>query len=777
MDTVTKPTIATEFLLRDCNEVFVPEFFRPGKSLSERQALQYLLQSGQVFRVHDELRSQIAELIKSLRPNLTWKGQELDNAIDNHIGNVHSDDYGVWVFYPWSGRLVHLLDEEEFIEARTNRNRNKITREEQAILDQKKVGVIGLSVGSSVSLTMAMERMVGELRIADFDILELTNLNRIRSGVHNMGLSKVTIVAREIAEIDPFLKVTCYHEGINEENLDAFITYGGKLDVLIDECDGLDIKIACRERAKVHGIPVLMEASERGTVDVERFDLEPDRPILHGLLADVDPIKAKAAKTNEEKMPYMMKIVGVSSLSDRMKSSMLEITQTVTTWPQLASAVTYGGGMTADICRRMLLDQYRESGRYFVDIADIVADGSPKVEINLNDTSLHAAQGLREEKQMDFKHIAGIIPPLQTSYFSPANEQIRQMVSTAIKAPSGGNNQPWRWYYAEGTLHLIHEPDASTAYLDYRHRGAYIGLGAALENLELEAHNMDIRIESEIIPDEDSLLIARIRFQKGANQDKQTWFEAYYPWLDKRSTNRRVAVRTEISPEKYSALMESARTTSGAQLHIKHSESEMQVLGKIVGKADRALMTCERSHEEFYNEIKWTPEDAEHARSGIDIRTIDLTNTELAGFQLARKYPVVKNLIKWGGGGAFEKLGKKCVERSAGIGLLTMPDYSRPSFIEGGRAMQRVWTKAAALGIAIQPLSAAIFLFARLTKGSNEGLTPEMISLLSEVRPLHERLFQLDDTTGEIFLFRMHEATDMYPSMRKPLESMLFFKE
>ena len=31
-----------------------------------------------------------------------------------------------------------------------------------------------------------------------------------------------------------------------------------------------------------------MATSDRGLVDVERFDLEPHRPILHGLLGDLD---------------------------------------------------------------------------------------------------------------------------------------------------------------------------------------------------------------------------------------------------------------------------------------------------------------------------------------------------------------------------------------------------------------------------------------------------------------------------------------------------------
>ena len=60
---------------------------------------------------------------------------------------------------------------------------------------------------------MAMERNCGLLKIADFDILELSNLNRIRSSVDCIGQKKTTLVAREIAEIDPFLQVEIFEEG------------------------------------------------------------------------------------------------------------------------------------------------------------------------------------------------------------------------------------------------------------------------------------------------------------------------------------------------------------------------------------------------------------------------------------------------------------------------------------------------------------------------------------------------------------------------------------
>src|SRR5690606_5915244 len=220
-------------------------------------------------------------------------------------------------------RLVHILPKEEFIDLRTAANRNKITTAERNKLFDKKVGIIGLSVGQSVALTIALERSCSEIRLADFDTLELNNLNRIRAGVHNLGLRKIYVVAREIAEIDPFIKTVCYVNGVTEENINDFFTQGGKLDVVIDECDGVDVKILCRIKAKELHIPVVMEASDRGTLDVERFDLHPDRPIIHGWLEHlkIDFNVLKGLKTSEEKLPYILPISGLDTLSPRMKAS------------------------------------------------------------------------------------------------------------------------------------------------------------------------------------------------------------------------------------------------------------------------------------------------------------------------------------------------------------------------------------------------------------------------------------------------------------------------
>jgi len=350
-----------------------PEFFRPGRP-GEAQALQALLEQNPSIRVFDALAVQLEELVKVLHPTQRFTAGQLAEGVSGHLKGVPAEEYGVWVYYPWADRVVHILDEKEFIELRTSRNLYKITRDEREVLARQKIGVIGLSVGQSIAVTMAMERTFGEIRLADFDALELTNMNRIRTGLHNLEVPKVVIAAREIAEMDPFLTVVCYPEGITEANIDDFLLKGGKLNVLVDECDSLDIKIMCRHRARAQRIPVVMDTSDRGMVDIERFDLEPDRPILHGLISHLDESNVRNL-SDLEKVPYLKPFVGYETISAGLRASEPELGKTIRTWPQLASSVILGGAVGTDVCRRIALGKLHVSGRFYVDLEEIISDG------------------------------------------------------------------------------------------------------------------------------------------------------------------------------------------------------------------------------------------------------------------------------------------------------------------------------------------------------------------------------------------------------------------
>ncbi|MEX1192441.1 MAG: ThiF family adenylyltransferase [Brumimicrobium sp.] len=339
----------------------------------DRQQFKKLLENNSMLTIKDELNSQIRELVKLKNPKAIKDPSKYEALFESFISSIDLKTYGNWVYYPWNKNIIRTLPESDFIEVRTIRNKFKITKDEQNILKDKVVGIVGLSVGQSVSLAIAMERIAGEIRIADFDHLELGNMNRIRTGLHNLGLPKTVIVAREIAEIDPYINVECYHEGVTTDNLDVFFESNGKqIDLLIDECDSIDVKIALREKARAMKTPVLMDTSDRGMLDVERFDLDSEMDLFHGLVNSADLERLKHAKTPDEKVDIVGKILNVETMSNGLKNSMDEIGKTITTWPQLGADVMLGGAITAMMSRKILLDKTKVSGRFFMDLDELI---------------------------------------------------------------------------------------------------------------------------------------------------------------------------------------------------------------------------------------------------------------------------------------------------------------------------------------------------------------------------------------------------------------------
>jgi hypothetical protein len=163
----------------------------------------------------DELDRQLDDLAKVRFP-AAESGSERRNFIEQGIA-VHGGhaSYGNWVYLPWDAKIVHLLDREAYFEVITNRNLNKITVEERWVLATKRVGVVGLSVGGEAAVTIAQEHLCGEMVLADFDRLDLSNLNRLGAGFDELGQNKAAIVARRIAKINPYLPVTLFEDGVN----------------------------------------------------------------------------------------------------------------------------------------------------------------------------------------------------------------------------------------------------------------------------------------------------------------------------------------------------------------------------------------------------------------------------------------------------------------------------------------------------------------------------------------------------------------------------------
>ena len=65
------------------------------------------------------------------------------------------------------------------------------------------------------------------MKLADNDILSLSNLNRFRAGLPDLGVNKAVLTARQIYEINPFAKLEVFDKGISPENIENFQDAGG----------------------------------------------------------------------------------------------------------------------------------------------------------------------------------------------------------------------------------------------------------------------------------------------------------------------------------------------------------------------------------------------------------------------------------------------------------------------------------------------------------------------------------------------------------------------
>lgn len=751
---------------KDLATMYQPRIYRLHNN-EDRQQHEGVLQLPGI-QVLDELDGQLRELIKIQNPKIKIKDDEYPDLITRHLDGRKPEEYGVWAYYPWANRLVHLLDEEEFVEVRTNRNRYKLTKEEQTYLSKKIIGVIGLSVGQSIALTIAMERICGELRLADFDTVELSNLNRIRTGLHNLGLHKTILAAREILEIDPYLNVKVYSEGITADNIDEFFTGGGKLDLLVEVCDGLDIKIQSRFKARELRIPVLMDTNDRGMLDVERFDLEPERPILHGLAGDLNPESIKGL-TNEQKIPYILKMVGADTISTRLKASMMEVEQSINTWPQLASSVVLGGALTTDTARRILLGHFHESGRYYIDFDELIADKRPESDYK-------ADYELNCPPELSLQDVLAIAQKYTPSVSGDAlgKGPMEEIVKAASAAPSGGNAQPWKFLWHENRLYVFHDIYYSYSLLDYNHLGSYIGFGAMLENIYIKAAELGFTVSEEVFPlKDDARLVAVMSFSEG-NPHNQ--LARLAPVIHTRVTNRELTARQPLKQSDKDLLAEMATTVPGASLFLYEKDEQIDAFANLLTNTERLRMLNPRGHyDTFVRELRFTQESVVKTGDGLDVETLNMSNSDRAAMQIASDPGAIRFLYQLEKGEGFKKISEKPIKSAGCMGVLAMDGDSTMDFLNGGRAVERVWLEANSRGISFQPITQITFLLQRYEKRGKLDFNDFEMQEFAGIKRDFSALLQLPAGKTPVFVFRLfYSGPPAVRSLRRPLEKLLF---
>jgi molybdopterin/thiamine biosynthesis adenylyltransferase len=686
------------------------------------QALQRIRSEVPHLEVVDPLELQLRDLIKLQHPQKNLTDQEYRSLIAEHLGDMPMDQYGNWVYYPWRRALVHILPKEEFVRVRTIRNAYKITFEEQALLATKTVGIIGLSVGQSAALAVAIERAAGEIRIADFDTLELSNLNRLRSGVYHLGLPKTHLVAREIAELDPYLPVKVFEEGIHEGNIEAFFTDGGRLDLLIEECDSIDIKVLAREYARKHRVPVLMDTSDRGMIDVERYDLDPKYPILHGL---IDPNLTysylKSLKTSEEKLPIVAPILGIDTTSIRLRASILEVGQSITTWPQLGGDVMQGGALCVLHAKKILLSQSKESFRSFADQLDPNTKAISTIHKRFDDVDLWNA----------VKEYSSSISWSQDQKYNDISEELfKEITSAGSRASTPGNTQAFKWVLKDNTIYLVSDRSFEKAFSDNFGFGSLIGYGCVLENIFIYSSSIDhsiyVHLNEEFNPIIPNVILA-IKMTNNSDQNKE--YKKLALQIERRETTRNQPQGNSWSESELLHLKELSISTN---CRIIQDPKQLRIIQELTSMADVIRMTNPAGFYDLFNEeLIWDKPTYEKLREGILIDDLELEYKDKIGLSIYNDPRVNEFINIFNGGSGFRKISEKYLIGDQTICVFTSPTFNAKDLIAVGRNIQRFWLLLTEKNWSLQPFTSSIMISSYLLSDKNNYLTNKLSSFMA----------------------------------------------
>jgi len=141
-----------------------------------------------------------------------------------------------------------------------SRNIGWVTEAEQQQLRRSRVAIAGLGGVGGVHLLTLARLGIGKFHIADFDVFDQVNFNRqVGAGMQSLDRPKIEVLAEMARDINPEIEFTFFPDGVNADNVDAFLT---DVDVYVD---GLDFFVfearrrtfaACEKK----GVPVVTAA-------------------------------------------------------------------------------------------------------------------------------------------------------------------------------------------------------------------------------------------------------------------------------------------------------------------------------------------------------------------------------------------------------------------------------------------------------------------------------------------------------------------------------------
>jgi len=640
-----------------------------------------------------------------------------------------------------------------------SRNLGWVTETEQAILRAKRVAIAGLGgVGGSHLLTLT-RLGVGQFNIADFDSFEIQNFNRQAGAfVSQLNRPKVDVLTEMACDINPELGVSTFPEGVNDDNLDAFLQ---GVDLYVDSLDFFALEIRNK---------VFAACAERGIPSITAAPLGMGSALLvfmPGGMSFEEYFRMKGCDADEQALRFMLGLaparLQMNYLADDSRVSFSE-----RRGPSTPMACELCAGFAGTYALKILLNRggvpTAPRGIHF----DAYRNKLTRTWRPGGNRNPIQMLGLKIAR----KRVMDSAPDVVAG--KTYKRAVDRILDLARWAPSGDNEQPWRFEIVDDHNVLIHTVDTRDwCVYDLDGSSSQIAVGALLQTIAIAASGEGMRATFSRRPDTpETALQIDLRLEADAGIEPH----ALLPFVQARVTQRRPFTTRTLAVAQKEA-MEQAVGEGYRVVWLEGSKTRWE-MAKLLFRSAHIRLTTPEAYEVHRQNIEWGTrfsEDRipEHAIGvGFPVTRImrwvlqSWTRVKLFNRFFAGTWPPRLQM---------DLLPGYCCGAHFVI-VADEPVQSVDDFLEGGRAMQRFWLEATRQGLQFQPEMTPLIFSRYVADGLRFTVASDEQDRATKVAADLDSLSGLD-ASRRVYMGRVGFGTPPTSrSIRPPLSKLLLDK-
>jgi nitroreductase len=326
---------------------------------------------------------------------------------------------------------------------------------------------------------------------------------------------------------------------------------------------------------------------------------------------------------------------------------------------------------------------------------------------------------------------------------------LEYLVLCATLAPSPHNTQPWRFRLEDRRILVHADLSRHLGAADAQFRMMQVGLGCAIENLEVAAARLGYRCRIDTGEADARFAVdgrcARIELTR-AGVERRPAFEAMFR---RQTTRAAFDPHADLPADLRGRLVQCAEGLPGVRLHWLRATAAEDRVGDVVRQAARDYLSDER-HRAGMKWFRIKRAEWERRRDGIAVFN---TDAPALAKQYVEHFVAPSDVL----GPSFRDSEIASVDRlSAATSLwgLVVADGSGPGQrLAAGRLAERIYLQATVLGLAVQPMC-------------YPTETPAGAAAL-------RRLADVPDGHEPVFLFRLGRSGLVARSVRRPLGEVI----